>query len=54
VGLLPANGGRAGPASPRPRWRFIEETVVRGEELDAERLVERIAERFGLRCTNAP
>ena len=28
--------------------RFIEETVVRGEESTAQRLVERITERFGL------
>jgi hypothetical protein len=28
--------------------RFIEETVVRREELNPQRLVERVAERFGL------
>jgi len=28
--------------------RFIEETVARDEELDPQRLAERVAERFGL------
>jgi transposase len=49
VGLLPAKRGPRGPHKITPEvTRFIEETVVRGEELTAPRLVERIAERFGL------
>jgi transposase len=49
VGLLPAKRGPRGPRKITPEVAgFIEETVVRGEELDAQRLVERIAERFGL------
>jgi transposase len=48
VGLLPAKRGPRGPNKITPEvMRFIEETV-RGEELSAQRLVERIAERFGL------
>ena len=48
VGLLPAKRGPRGPHKVTPEVaRFIEETVRR-EELTAQRLVERIAERFGL------
>jgi transposase len=49
VGLLPAKRGPRHPYKITPEVaRFIEETVVRREELTAQRLVERIAERFGL------
>ena len=49
VGLLPAKRGPRGPHKVTPEVaRFIEETVARGEELDPQRLVERVAERFGL------
>jgi len=49
VGLLPGKRGPRRPHKITPEVaRFIEETVVRGEELAAQRLVERIAERFGL------
>ena len=48
VGLLPAKRGPRQPHKITPEVaRFIEETVRR-EELTAQRLVERIAERFGL------
>lgn len=48
VGLLPGKRGPRRPHKITPEVaRFIEETV-RGEELTAQRLVERIAERFGL------
>src|SRR5258707_15077978 len=49
VGLLPGKRGPRRPHKITPEVaRFIEQTVVRGEELAAQRLVERIAERFGL------
>jgi transposase len=49
VGLLLAKRGPRGPRKITPEvTRFIEQTVVRGEELDLQRLVERIAEHFGL------
>ena len=49
VGLLPGKRGPRRPHKITPEVaRFIEETVVPGEELTAQRLVERIAERFGL------
>jgi len=49
VGLLPGKRGPRRPHKITPEVaRFIEETVVRGEELTAQRLVERIAERFDL------
>jgi transposase len=49
VGLLPAKRGPRGPHKVTPEVaRFIEETVARGEELDPQRLAERVAERFGL------
>jgi transposase len=49
VGLLPTKRGPRGPHKVTPEvTRFIEATVARGDELDAQRLAERIAERFGL------
>ena len=49
VGLLPGKRGPRRPHKITPEVaRFIEETVVRGEELTAQRLVECIAERFDL------
>jgi transposase len=49
VGLLPAKRGPRGPHKVTPEVaRFIEETVARDEELDPQRLAERVAERFGL------
>jgi transposase len=49
VGLLPAKRGPRGAHKITPEVeRFIEETVVRGEELSAQHLAERIAERFGV------
>jgi transposase len=49
VGLLPAKRGPRQPHKIIPEVaRFIEQTVVRGEKLTAQRLVECIAERFGL------
>jgi hypothetical protein len=46
VGLLPAKRGPRGPHKVTPEvTRFIEEMVARG---DAQRLAERIADRFGL------
>lgn len=49
VGLLPAKRGPRRPHKITAEVaRFIEETVVRGEELTAQRLAERITERFGL------
>jgi transposase len=45
VGLLPAKRGPRGPHKVTSEvTRFIEATVARGEELDAQRL----AERFGV------
>jgi transposase len=49
VGLLPAKRGPRGPHKVTPEVaRYIEQTVARGEELDPQRLAERVAERFGL------
>jgi hypothetical protein len=49
MGLLPGKRGPRRPHKITPEVaRFIEQTVVRGEELAAQRRVERIAERFGL------
>ena len=49
VGLLPSKRGPRGPHKITPEvTRFIEEMVVRGEELTPQSWVERIAERFSL------
>ena len=49
MGLLPGKRGPRRPHKITPEVaRFIEQTVVHGEELAAQRLVGRIAERFGL------
>jgi transposase len=49
VGLLPAKRGPRGPHKITAQvMRFIEETAASGEELDAQDLAERIAQRFGL------
>lgn len=50
VGLLPAKRGPHGPHKITAKvMRFIEEVRAAEEALDAQALVERIAERFGLR-----
>jgi transposase len=49
VGLLPAKRGPRGPHKITAEVvRFIEEAAASGEDLDAKRLAERIAQRFGL------
>ena len=48
VGLLPAKRGPRGPRKITPEiMRFIEEAVASEADVDARRLTERIAERFG-------
>jgi transposase len=49
VGLLPAKRGPHGPHKITSEVaRFIEQAAASGEDLDAQRLAERIAQRFGL------
>jgi transposase len=49
VGLLPSKRGPRGPHKITAQvMRFIEETAASDEELDAQDLAERIAQRFGL------
>jgi transposase len=49
VGLLPGKRGPRGPHKITAEvLRFIEEAGANGETLDAQGLVERIAQRFGL------
>src|SRR5215470_14068272 len=49
VGLLPTKRGPRGAHKITPEVaRFIEQTVVRGEELSARQLAEGIAEHFGV------
>jgi transposase len=48
VGLLPAKRGPRQPHKITPEVaRFIEETVASGDDVDAARLAEHIAKRFG-------
>lgn len=49
AGLLPAKRGPRQPHKITPEVaRFIEETVARGDDVDATRLAKHITERFGL------
>jgi transposase len=49
VGLLPAKRGPRGPHKITSEVaRFIAEAAASGEDLDPQRLAERIAQRFGL------
>jgi transposase len=49
VGLLPAKRGPHGPHKITSEVaRFIEQAAASGEDLDEQRLAERIAQRFGI------
>ena len=55
VGLLPANRGPRGPHKITSEVaRFIEEAAASGEDLDGQRLAERIAQRLASWCIGAP